>query len=125
MEAQANKNSNSVVSFLHDRLGKCLKKFPNIKTVVLMSDSAGGQNRNATVLKYCSWFSKTNNLLMLQLFPVRGHSFSQCDRNFGIVRNFIKKKEVIGSAKPWLEAIALSRTNPSNFEVLTDRIDPS
>lgn len=121
MESQAAKNANSVASFLYDFLEKYLRKNSEIKTVVLLSDSAGGQNRNSTMIKFCSWFSKVHNVELIQLFPVRGHSFTQCDRNFGLVRTFLKKREVIGTAKPWLEAIVLSRQNPRPFEMIMDR----
>lgn len=121
METQASKNSNSVVSFVYDTLKKNLQKFPNTKTIVLMSDATGGQNRNATVTKFCTWFAKTHEIEVVHLYPVRGHSFSQCDRNFGLVRSKIKKREVIGSASPWLEAIVTCRENPSRFEMTMDR----
>lgn len=123
MENHAGKNGNSVVSFLYDCLKKLLNKpnFSNIKTVVLMSDATGGQNRNTTVTKFCVWFAKVHNLEVVHLYPVRGHSFSQCDRNFGLVRNKVKNKEVIGSARPWLEAIVTSRANPSPFDMIMDK----
>lgn len=121
METQSDKNSNSVVSFLYECLKQNLQIFKEVKTVVLLSDSAGGQNRNSTMVKFCSWFSKVFGVEVLQLFPVRGHSFSQCDRNFGLVRSKIKKTEVIGTAKPWLQAIVEARQNPSPFQVIMDR----
>lgn len=121
MESQASKNSNSVASFLYDCLKKYVENLSQIKTVVLLSDSAGGQNRNSTMIKFCSWFSKVFDVEILQLFPVRGHSFTQCDRNFGLVRSRIKKREVIGTAKPWLEAMVHARQNPSPFQVIMDR----
>ncbi|KAG8256078.1 hypothetical protein J6590_077099 [Homalodisca vitripennis] len=52
---------------------------------------------------------------------VRGHSFTQCDRNFSLVRAKIKQQEVIGRAKPWLQAIVEARQNPSPFQVIVDR----
>ncbi|KAG8269459.1 hypothetical protein J6590_107125, partial [Homalodisca vitripennis] len=55
------------------------------------------------------------------LYPVRGHSFSQCDRNFGLVRNKVKGMERIGSAKHWLEAIIICRQTPSPFELIMDK----
>lgn len=58
---------------------------------------------------------------MIHLYPIRGHSFSQCDRNFGLVRSKIKRREVIGSTSLWLEAIVTCRENPSRFELTMDR----
>lgn len=121
MESPASKNNNSVVSFVYDTLQKNLQKFPNTKTIVLMSDATGGQNRNATVTKCCTWFAKTHDMERIHLYPIRGHSFSQCDHNYGLVRSKIKKREVIGSASPWLEPIVTCRENPSRFELTMDR----
>lgn len=56
----------------------------------------------------------------MQIFPVRGHSFSQCDRNFGLIRNEVKNAEVIGNPKPYLSAMVLCRKNPCPFEVIFD-----
>ena len=124
-ENQGAKNSNSVASFLHDCLKQNLKKFSNVKTIVLLSDATSGQNRNITITKFCSWFSRVHNLSIVQLFPVRGHSFSQCDRNFGLIRASIKKREIIGTAKPYLEAMVLARKKSPfivefNAELLKD-----
>lgn len=121
METQSAKNSNSVASFLYDCLLKNMKKFPQVKNIVLLSDSAGGQNRNLTMTKFFNWFSKVYNVEMIQLFPVRGHSFTQCDRNFGLVRKYVKKKEIMGTAKPWMEAIVEARKIPSPFQLIMDR----
>lgn len=121
MESQASKNSNSVASFLYDCLKKYMENLSQVKTLVLLSDSAGGQNRNSTIIKFCSWFSRVFDVEIVQLFPVRGHSFTQCDRNFGLVRSHIKKREVIGTAKPWLVAMVHARHNPSPFHVIMDR----
>lgn len=121
LKSQGQKNSNSVVSLVSTTIEKCITRFPEIRTVVLLqSDAAGGQNRNATMLKYCSWLSQTRGIKVVQVFPVRGHSFSQCDRNFGLVRQKTKKMEVIGTAKPWLEAIVQARSNPRPFELSMD-----
>lgn len=86
-----------------------------------MSDATGGQNRNATVTKFCTWFAKTHDMETIHLYPICGHSFSQCDRKFGLVRSKIKKREVIGSVSPWLEAIVTCRENPSRLELTVNR----
>lgn len=122
METHSSKNGNSVVSFLYDCLKKNLQKFPNIKVIVLLSDATGGQNRNTTMTKFCNWFAKVHKVEIIALYPVRGHSFSQCDRNFGLVRNKVKGLERIGSAKPWLEAIVTCRQTPSPFELIMDKV---
>ncbi|KAG8266258.1 hypothetical protein J6590_076535 [Homalodisca vitripennis] len=67
--------------------------------------AAGGQKRNLTDTRFLSWFARVFQVTAIQLFPVRGHSFSQYDRNFGIINKAINKAEVIGSPKPYLNAM--------------------
>lgn len=121
LETQARKDASSVVSFLIDILDKLLSQNPGIKTIVMLSDSTSGQNRNITMVRFCSWYSQTRGVKLVQLFPVVGHSFSQNDRNFGLVRSKVKKREVIGSAKPYLEAIILAREKPKPFTLIMNR----
>lgn len=121
METDGKKNANSVVSFIFDCLEKKLPQFPNVKNIVFLSDAAGGQNRNLTMIKFCSRYAKTRNVDIAQVFPVGGHSFSQYDRKFGIVRKQISKKEVIGTAKPYLTAMVTCRQEPCSFKVIMDR----
>lgn len=49
------------------------------------------------------------------MFPVRGHSFGQCDRNFVLMKSGIKKQTEIETQEPYLENISLCRKIPSPF----------
>lgn len=68
-----------------------------------MSDSAGGQNKNLAFLRFCSYLSKSLNVEVMHIFPVRGHSFGQCDRNFGVIRNNMKSLQTVELPKEYLE----------------------
>lgn len=92
------------VVFINDCLVKTLRK-PKFATLVLLSDATGSQTRNITVTKVCARFARLHNVEVIHLYPVRGQSFSLCDRNFGLVRNDVKNRKRIGSALPWLDAI--------------------
>ena len=72
------------------------------------------------MVSFCLWCSRVFNVEIIHLFPVREHSFGQCDRNFGIVRSYLKKEETISTAKKYLEAMVLRRENPSPFNVIMD-----
>lgn len=120
-ETEGTKNANSVCSFLFDCLSKQLTKIRNIREIIMFCDAAGGQNRNRTINKFCLWFAKVNNVEITIIYPVRGHSMCQPDRNFGLIRNSLKRKEVIGTAKEYLNAIVLARKNPSPFTLIMDR----
>ncbi|CAF4891210.1 unnamed protein product [Pieris macdunnoughi] len=36
-----------------------------------------------TVVIFYTWLAKSLNMQIEQIFPIRGHSYNQCDRNFG------------------------------------------
>lgn len=77
IEGQAKKESESVVSFVYDCLVK--KMNTNIKEVVFLSDACGVQNRNLLMVKFEIWLVKKFSVDNSHIFPVRGHSFNQCD----------------------------------------------
>ena len=52
LENCGRKYFNSVCSFLEDFIQKNLSENSNFKKIVLFSDSAGGQNKNLTVVKF-------------------------------------------------------------------------
>ena len=64
------------------------------------------------MVQFSLWVSKVFGVNVLQVFPVRGHSFSQCDTNFGLVKSYVKKEPTITTAKPYLEAMVHARKNP-------------
>ncbi|KAI5722060.1 hypothetical protein M8J76_003126 [Diaphorina citri] len=66
------------------------------------------------------WFSKKYGVDILHLYPVRGHSFNQCDRNFGVFKNSLKNLPVVQNFKTHLTKLVTCRENPSQFTVLMD-----
>ncbi|CAH1109344.1 unnamed protein product [Psylliodes chrysocephalus] len=85
---------------------KTLPKYRNCLQFFLLSDNCGGQNKNKTMTQFCCWFARTHNVTVTQLFPIRGHSFSVCYRNFGLIRTVLKKKkhlQLSHISAPWLK----------------------
>ena len=121
MEMEAKKDSNSVASFLNHALKKKLIEFSNVKKMILLSDACGGQNKNSVMTSFCSWLARVYEVEVTHLFPVRGHSFGQCDRNFRLIKSKLKKVETISTALPYLSAMVQCRTYPLLFEVCMDR----
>lgn len=115
------KNPNTVASFLIEYISKKLQDNLEITDIILLSDAAGGQNKNIIIVSVCMWLSRMFNVTITHLFPVRGHSFGQCDRNFGIIKSAIKKEETVPTAKKYLEAMVCCRKNPSPFVVTMDK----
>lgn len=91
MEMQAKKNANSVASFVYHTLKQKLQEFTAVKNIILLSDACGGQNKNIVIVSFCSWLAKVHKVEVTHVFPVRGHSFGQCDRNFGLFKRKVKK----------------------------------
>ena len=68
---------------------KIWKKNSNTKNIFL-SDSCGGQSKNKTMIRFCSWLSAKFNKTVTHLFPIRGHSYCQYDQIFGNYGTILK-----------------------------------
>lgn len=118
LETEARKDSNSVCSFLYHFIMKKLEDFPTIKKIVFYSDACGGQNKNITVVMFSTWLASSLNVTIEHIFPVRGHSYNQCDRNFAKYSKLLKNLETIETAEDYFHIMSSSRKNPSPFNVI-------
>lgn len=105
LEVDAKKNYNSVCSFLYDFASKKLLENRQFKAIILFSSSCREQNKNITMTRFCSWFAKVNEVEIFHIFSVRGHSYSQCDINFGSYGNRLKKVEKVENADEYISII--------------------
>jgi hypothetical protein len=96
--------------FLCKTLKKKMKDFPDVKQIILLSDAVGRQNKNATMMRFCSFFARLKNVEITQLFPVRGHLFGQCDQNFGLIRTRIKNLETAETPMEYLAEMVRCRS---------------
>lgn len=119
LEGRAKKDPSSVCSFLFHCLRPYLESGKYTR-LVLLSDSCGGQNKNITVVKFCAWLARLYRIEVDHLFPVRGHSFNICDRNFGLFRIANKKKKRVVDYEVYLGDLRNARTRPSPFHVTYD-----
>ncbi|KYN09437.1 hypothetical protein ALC57_18456 [Trachymyrmex cornetzi] len=117
LEHQAGKTANSVVSFLFDFLENYLKNH-KFEKLIFFSDACGGQNKNHIMVKFCCWLAKTYNISIEHIFPVRGHSFNQCDRNFGLYGKLKKRKETVYTVDDYLSMLRTCRKYPTPFHVV-------
>ena len=117
-EDEGKKGADSVCSFIYSFLVQAKKKFPNVTQLVFLSDACGGQNKNRTVINFSLWLSKEWGVDVLHLFPVRGHSYNQCDRNFGLYGTKIRKLARIEWRKRYVSILQNARSNPSPFKVV-------
>ncbi|XP_041968600.1 uncharacterized protein LOC121725638 [Aricia agestis] len=119
-ETSAKKGSNEVMSFLHHFIINYLDK--RVKQLSIFCDSAGGQNKNYNLIKWLHFITNKSNLLNRVdiTFPIRGHSYMECDKNFGI----IKLKTKMEMPRDFYELIANARAKPSPFQVINVEEDP-
>lgn len=88
-EGTAGKGPNEVCSFLIEYL----RTIPeNIKYLHIFSDGCLAQNKNNTMVRmFMALVSLEKFQIINQYFPIRGHSFLPCDRDFGVVKRSLKK----------------------------------
>lgn len=83
MEGNLKKGANTVCNFLFNSIQRELK-FEYYHKIYLFSDSCGGQNKNYLIVSFLSLLSKKLQIEIHHIYPIRGHSYSSCDRNFGM-----------------------------------------
>lgn len=107
IEGELSKNANSVCSNLYPVILSYwhYNRISN-KTLILLSDNTGGQNKNWTMVKFLSSISIKFNIKIIHLFPVRGHTFSQCDRNFGLIGKPAKRVDKIEIPDQYLDLLS-------------------
>lgn len=111
----ARKGSDEVCSFLFDFIMNYLP--PEVQDLHIYCDGAGGQNKNYTVVRFIHYMVTVVKRLksVTITFPVRGHSYLECDKNMGNI-NLKKRME---TPLDWEENIANSRRKPSSFTVVS------
>ncbi|CAH2093434.1 unnamed protein product [Euphydryas editha] len=113
-ETCGRKGSDEVVSFLFHYLTNHLDS--RIKHLEIYCDSAGGQNKNYTVIRFIHFVVHKMKLLdsIKITYPVRGHSYLECDKNMGLI-NLKTHMEV---PYQWYDLLRVSRQRPKPFEVI-------
>lgn len=110
-ETTARKSPNEVISFLNHYLNNILSK--NTKILHLFSDNAAAQNKNSTIIQFLHLLIKKHNTIqkIIHHFPEPGHSFLPCDRCFGVIEKFLRKKDYIFSPKQYAQYIKETSKN--------------
>ncbi|KAJ8674915.1 hypothetical protein QAD02_010701 [Eretmocerus hayati] len=111
MEGSSKKGGNAVCNFLLDAVSREMMRAYHSK-YFLFSDSCGGQNKNYLVLHFLCLLAQTFQIEFHQLFPVRGHSYCSCDRNFGVYGNKKKHMEKIETAEEYYKLVEEARNPP-------------
>uniref|UniRef100_A0A1B6L2H9 DUF7869 domain-containing protein n=3 Tax=Cicadellinae TaxID=33370 RepID=A0A1B6L2H9_9HEMI len=92
-EGVAKKSPNEVCSFLNEYLKSVSDQYTELR---LFSDNCSGQNKNQALSRLCLYLTDSGRFRKVtQYFPLRGHSFLPCDRDFGIISKALKKNDRI------------------------------
>lgn len=111
MEGFVKKGSNSVSNMVLHAIEQEFQ-FDCYNKIHLFSDSCGGQNKNYALVKLLSLLARHLQVEIDHLYPVRGHSYNQCDRNFGMYGQKKKKVETIETPEEYFNLIESAKNPP-------------
>lgn len=113
-EVIGKKGANEVVTFLNHYITKELDE--KVKELNIFCDSCSGQNKNFALMKYLHYIvHHVGRLDKIQVtFPIRGHSYKECDKNMGLV----KTKTVVETPNEWIKVFEDARKSPAPFKVV-------
>lgn len=114
-EGGANKSPDEVCSMILNYINT---EVPNtVKHLILFSDGPSGQNKNHTVSRFLMNLCDRGMFnTITHKFPVRGHSFSACDRDFGSIKRVLRKLDRIYTPEQYAELVLRASTN-NRFKV--------
>ncbi|XP_063229450.1 uncharacterized protein LOC134534793 [Bacillus rossius redtenbacheri] len=108
-EGTANKGPNEVCSLLTDYLNTVP---PEIKEIRIFSDNCSGQNKNHSLARLLLALTQTGRFNKIeQFFPIRGHSFLPCDRDFPMIKRQLRKHDRLYSLREITELVIKSSNN--------------
>lgn len=114
-EGIAKKGPNEVCSFINEYL----KSIPDHYTELrLFCDNCGGQNKNQALSRFCLYLTDSGRFnKVVQYFPLRGHSFLPCDRDFGLISKTLRNHDRIFTVHEITEHIINSSSKDGKFTV--------
>lgn len=113
-ETIGGKGSNDVASLLHYFIFVQLSS--KVRHLRIFCDSCGGQNKNFTVFRYLHYVVHVAKRLdtIEVTFPIRGHSYMECDRDMGLINQKIPAE----GPEDWYNEIKACRVKPEPFTVV-------
>ena len=89
-ETIAKKSPNEVCSFILSYINEHISS--SIRHLFIFSDGCAGQNKNHCVIRLMlALVAKGRFDTIHQFFPIRGHSYLPCDRDFSVVKRTLRK----------------------------------
>lgn len=114
-ETEARKGADEFCAMLYDYFVNVLP--PEVEKVELFCDSCPGQNKNWSMIKFLHHMVvKEKRFSNIKIsFPVRGHSYLECDRDMALVN----QKAKVEVPDDWKLVYTSARRNPSPYHVVT------
>ena len=115
-ESLGSTGPNEVISFLDYLLTKLERKFGKYDHLIVWSDTAPGQFKECFLFFYLDHLVRRGQFLRIDFkFLLEGHTYSYCDRQFGVIQSLFQRQEVVDIPRKW--AKVLEQGNLSNVEV--------
>lgn len=105
-EGQAKRGPDEVCSFLKQYIDSVPMTYDEVH---VYADNCGGQNKNHAVSRFFLALTDTGRFKKVkQFFPVVGHSYSPCDRDFAIIKRSLRKCNRLYTIRELTELIVKS-----------------
>lgn len=119
-EGMGRKGPDEVCSFIANYIESYVP--PEVQHLHVFMDGCPGQNKNHTTARmFASLIEIERFKTIHQYFPIRGHSFLPCDRDFGVVKRSLKKNDRVYTLKQYAELfIVASQQNKFTVHLIED-----
>lgn len=113
-ETLAKKGSDDVCSLLNQFINNEVTE--QIKSLDIFCDSCAGQNKNFTVFRFLHHLVHVKKRFesVLVTFPIRGHSYMECDKAFSLVNQKVPAE----TPSDWWQEFRTCRKNPSPYHII-------
>lgn len=113
-ETTAKKGSDDVCSMLNHFITNYVEEM--VETLEIFCDSCAGQNKNYTVFRFLHHLVNVRKrfLTVSVTFPIRGHSYMECDKQFA----FVNQKVPAQMPSEWWAEFRRCRKKPGPFNVV-------
>ena len=109
-EGEANKSPDEVCSMILNYINTEVPS--TVKHLVLFSDGPSGQNKNHTVIRFfMNLCDRKVFSTITHNFPVRGHSYLACDRDFGSIKRIVRKVDRVYTPEQYAELVLKASAN--------------
>lgn len=116
-EGEAGKGPNEVISFINHYINNDIGK--EVERLYIFCDNCAGQNKNNAIIRFLMGLVENKRFKEVQiLYPMRGHSFMPCDRDFGLIKRSLIKYERLYTIDQYINLISEASKIANKFSVV-------